>query len=144
VAAAPKPAATATTSAAPTAPGRSLDLHSLTQNGSVSPGVDDTAGGNDGPKAPGQCYTQGQVQQVLQMHQVGVRRTCWERSASTRLTLNVSVSMTLRPDGGVQSVAAASDDPAINKCIESEVQGWHFPAMGCSQQTAFSFKFVRQ
>jgi predicted Zn finger-like uncharacterized protein len=141
---APPPAAARASATAPAAPGRSLDLHSLTQSGAVSPGIDDTGGGSDGPKAPGQCYTQGQVQQVLQMHQVGVRRTCWERSASTRPTLNVSVSMTLRPDGAVQSVAASSDDPAINKCIESEVQGWHFPAMGCSQQTAFSFKFVRQ
>jgi len=58
--------------------------------------------------------------------------------------VNVGVSMTIGPDGSAQSVAANGDEPSVAKCIENDVRGWRFPAMGCSQKTNFSLKFVRQ
>jgi hypothetical protein len=138
----PKPATTATASAgAPAAGGRSLDLHSLTQNSNVAPSAEDPG---DGPKAPGQCFSQGQVQSVIGMHQLAIRRSCWERDPTTKPTVNVSVSMTIGPDGSSQSVAVSGDEGSVAKCIENDVRGWRFPAMGCSQKTGFSFKFVRQ
>jgi predicted Zn finger-like uncharacterized protein len=133
----PKVAAAAT----PTSTGRSLDLHSLAQNSNVGPGEDP---GQDGPKAPGQCFSQGQVQQVIGLHQVSIRRACWERDPTTKPSVNVAVSMTIGTDGSPQGVSASGDEASVAKCIENDVRGWHFPAMGCSQKTGFSFKFVRQ
>lgn len=130
-----------TTASTTTAGGRSLDLHSLTQNSNVAPTSEDP---NEGPKAPGQCFSQGQVQSVIGMHQLAIRRSCWERDPTTKPTVNVSVSMTIGTDGTAQSVAASGDESTVVKCIENDVRGWHFPAMGCSQKTGFSFKFVRQ
>jgi predicted Zn finger-like uncharacterized protein len=123
-------------------PGRSLDLHALAQNApTIAPG-EEPAG--DGPKAAGQCFSEGQVQQVIGLHQVAIRRACWERNPTAKLTVNVSVLMTIGPDGSAQSVTANGDEPSVAKCIENDVRGWRFPAMGCSQKTNFSLKFVRQ
>jgi hypothetical protein len=135
-AAGPRPA-----TAAPSPAGRSLDLHSLAQNSNVGPGEDP---GSEGPKAPGQCFSSGQVQQVIGMHQLAIRRACWERDPTTKPTVNVTVSMTIGSDGTPQGVSASGDEASVAKCIENDVRGWHFPAMGCSQKTGFSFKFVRQ
>jgi predicted Zn finger-like uncharacterized protein len=123
-------------------PGRSLDLHSLAQNTSNIAPVDEFGG--DAPKAAGQCFSEGQVQQIIGLHQVGIRRACWERNPTTKPTVNVGVSMTIGPDGSAQSVATTGDEPSVSKCIENDVRGWRFPAMGCTQKTNFSFKFVRQ
>ncbi len=127
--------------AAPTTPGRSLDLHSIT-GGTVAPTED--PGGGDAPAAAGQCLSGGQVQQVIGLHQLAIRRTCWERNPTVKPTVNVSVSLTVGPDGSAQSVSTSGDEASVAKCIETDVRGWHFPAMGCSQKTGFSFKFVRQ
>jgi predicted Zn finger-like uncharacterized protein len=134
--------AAASPSAAPAAPpGRSLDLHSLGGANNVAPTDEPSL---EGPKAPGQCFSEGQVQQVIGLHQLAIRRSCWERNPTTKPTVNVSVSMTIAPDGSAQSVVASGDEPAVAKCIENDVRGWRFPSMGCSQKTGFSFKFVRQ
>jgi predicted Zn finger-like uncharacterized protein len=121
--------------------GRTLDLHGIGGGPTITP-TDDP--GSDGPKAPGSCLSEGQIRQVIQLHQVGIQRTCWERSSSGKSAVNVSVSLTIGPDGSAQGPAATGDDPAVAKCIENDVRGWHFPAMGCSQKIAVPFKFVRQ
>ena len=117
-----------------------LDLHGLTGN-AVTP-TDDQ--GDNGSKAPGQCFSSGQVTQVIGLHQPGIRRACWERNPTTKPTVNVSVSLTIGPDGSPQSVSANADESSVAKCVENDVRSWRFPAMGCSQQTSFSFHFVRQ
>jgi predicted Zn finger-like uncharacterized protein len=127
--------------AAPAAPGRSLDLHSLA-GGNVAPS--DDPGNGDAPAVAGQCISGGQVQQVIGLHQLAIRRTCWERNPTAKPTVNVSVALTVGPDGSAQNVSTSGDELSVAKCIENDVRGWHFPAMGCSQKTGFSFKFVRQ
>jgi predicted Zn finger-like uncharacterized protein len=122
--------------------GRSLDLHSLTQGTTIAP--TDDPGSESAPKAAGQCFSEGQVQQVIGLHQIALRRACWERSSTPKPTVNVAVSMTIGPDGSAQNVSASGDETSVAKCIENDVRGWHFPALGCSQKTGFSFKFVRQ
>lgn len=117
-----------------------LDLHGLTGN-SVTPTEEP---GESGPKAPGQCFSSGQVTQVIGLHQPGIRRACWERNPTTKPTVNVSVSLTIGPDGSPQAVSANADESSVAKCVENDVRSWRFPAMGCSQQTSFSFHFVRQ
>jgi predicted Zn finger-like uncharacterized protein len=134
-------AAGARSASSATPPGRSLDLHSLTQGTSVAPGEEP---GSENAAAPGQCLSGGQVQQVIQLHQLALRRACWERNPTTKPTVNVGVQLTVGPDGSAQGVSTTGDEPSVTKCIETDVRGWHFPAMGCSQKTGFSFKFVRQ
>jgi predicted Zn finger-like uncharacterized protein len=124
----------------PTATGRSLDLHGLGGNGVAL--ADDPSG--DGPKAAGQCLSEGQVQRVVQLHMVAVRRSCWERSQATKASVNINVSLTVGADGSAQAVNASGDDPSVAKCIENDVRGWRFPAMGCTQKTSIPFKFLLQ
>jgi predicted Zn finger-like uncharacterized protein len=136
----PSSAATSTGTLAPLAPlstAKSLNLGGL---GGHGPNVEDMESGG----VPGQCISGSQVQQVIANHQVAIRRACWERSPSSKPSANVSVTMTVAGDGSAQGVTATGDDPAVAKCIETDVKNWHFPAMGCSQKTGFGFKFVRQ
>ncbi len=136
-------ATTSVAAAAPAAGHGPLDLHGLTGGTTIAP-VDDPGGGSEGPKAPGQCISEGQVQQVIGLHSVGLRRACWERSTAAKTTANVTVSLTIGADGSAQGVSASGDEPSVASCIASDVRNWHFPAMGCSQRTAIPFHFVRQ
>jgi outer membrane biosynthesis protein TonB len=136
-------AAPASAPAAAPAPARGpLDLHSLTQNQTAVSPTDESSG--DAPRAPGQCFSAGQVQQFVSNRQSAIQRTCWERNPSNRAAVNVSVTFTVDPDGSVQGASATGDEPSIAKCIENEVRGWHFPGMGCSQKMNVPFHFVRQ
>jgi len=136
----PKPGASSNNAGASPGGHGPLDLHGLTGN-AVTP-TDDP--GDNGSKAPGQCFSSGQVTQVIGLHQPGIRRACWERNPTTKPTVNVSVSLTIGPDGSPQAVSANADESSVAKCVENDVRSWRFPAMGCSQQTSFSFHFVRQ
>jgi hypothetical protein len=73
-----------------------------------------------------------------------MRRSCWERNPTNKVAVNVTVSLTVASDGSTQDVSASGDEPSVARCIESEVRGWRFPAMGCSQKTAIPFHFVKQ
>jgi hypothetical protein len=130
--------------AAATAPGRSLDLHSITQGAPNITPTDEPGGSNEGPKAAGQCLSQGQILQVYGLHQAALRRVCWDRNPTSKLTVSVSADMTIGPDGVPQSVSASGDEPSVSKCIENEVRTWRFPAMGCTQKATVPFKLVRQ
>jgi predicted Zn finger-like uncharacterized protein len=142
-----KSAGTATTGArsagspSPSAGGRSLDLHGLAGGLTIAP-TDDVNG--EGPKAAGQCLSEGQVAQVIGQHQAGIRRTCWERNQSAKGSVNVKVSLSIGPDGNPQSVSTEGEDLSVAHCIETDVRTWHFPPMGCSQKIMVPFKFVRQ
>jgi hypothetical protein len=126
-------------SAAAPAPTKQLNLGGIGRSG---PAPEDF--GNEGPAAPGQCLSSGQVQNVIGLHQVGIRRTCWDRNPTNKPSVKVNVSLTVGPDGSAQNVSATGDEPSVAKCIENDVQNWHFPAMNCSQKTGFSFNFVKQ
>ncbi len=121
---------------APLSTAHSLNLGGLSHG--INPDDPESAG------VPGQCISGSQVQQVIANHQVAIRRACWERSPSMKPSANVSVSLTVAGDGSAQGVSATGDDPAVAKCIETDIHNWRFPAMGCSQKTSFGFKFVRQ
>jgi predicted Zn finger-like uncharacterized protein len=134
---APKPTASAASSS-----GRALDLRSLTQNGPSIRPTDDPS--MEAPKTPGQGVSAGQVQQVIALHRTAIGRMCWERNPTTKGAVNVSVTMTVGPDGSAQNVSASGDEPSVAKCIENDVRGWRFPATGTPQEINFSLKFVRQ
>ena len=93
-------------------------------------------------QAPSQCLSECQVQLVIWMHQVEVRRQCWEKRDVVKPTISVSVLLTVDPEGGPQGVSTSGDDLLVAQCIEDQVRGWHFPAVGCTQKVGFAFKFV--
>jgi len=136
----PNPTATASPQALASAPSRTVDMRGIIPSTGAIPTDDST----ETPKAPGQCQSEGQVQQVIAQHQTAIRRTCWERSQTEKPAASIAVTLTIAPDGSPQGVSVNGDDPTVAKCIESDLHSWHFPAMGCSQKTAFSLKFVRQ
>jgi len=139
----PRAAAPPPTPAPSASTGRALDLHSLAQSAPNITPTDEP--GNDTPKAAsGQSLTEGQVQQVIAAHRTAIGRVCWERNPSAKAAVNVSVMLTVGPDGSAQNVSASGDESSVAKCIENDVRGWRFPATGSSQRTNFSLKFVRQ
>jgi len=141
IAMAAAPRSSATTGAAPTA--RGLDLHALSPGSNVLP-TDDPGGGDAPRPTAGQGVTSAQVSQVVGLHQVALRRTCWERNPSQKTAVNVSVTFTVAGDGSVQGASASGDEPSIAQCIANDVRGWHFPATGVSQPVNVPFHFVKQ
>jgi predicted Zn finger-like uncharacterized protein len=135
---------TVTGSSTATAAGRSLDLHSLAQSAPTITPTDDSA--NDAPRASGsgQGLTEAQIQQVMALHRTALSRVCWERNPSAKAVVNVNVLLTIAGDGTAQNVVASGDEASVAKCIENDIRGWRFPAMGSPQKTAIPFKFVRQ
>ncbi len=118
-----------------------LDLGGV---GGSGPRPTDDPGSDNGAKPSGGGITSGQVQAVIGQHQAGIKRACWERSPSTKPAVNISISLTIGGDGSAQSVSATGDDASVAMCVQNDVKGWRFPAMGSSQATAFSLHFVRQ
>ncbi len=108
------------------------------------------AAGGSGPSAgPGQGagggggaeLTSDQVQAVLQSHQVGLKRTCWDRVTTQSPTVNESVHIVVGPSGQVSSATATGNDPVVGHCIEGEVKRWSFPGSG---EINIPFHFLRQ
>ncbi len=131
------PSATAATSAT----GGGLDLSGL---GSSGPRPELDPGGNSGKTPAGGCYAQADIQRVIGAHQGGVRRVCWTNATTNSSSASISVSMTIGPQGNVESVSANGDDASVARCVENDVRRWTFPAGGCSERTSFSLKFIRQ
>lgn len=98
----------------------------------------------DGPKMAGECLSEGQVQNVVQVHMVAVRRACWERSQITKSEVNVNVRLTVAADGSAQGVTVTGDDANLAQCIDHDVRTWRFPAIGCTQRVLIPFKFLLQ
>ena len=126
--------------------GGGLDLSGLGGSHHTSLPEDEPAGAG-GAAAAGRssesCFSQGQILAVVNQYQTAVKRACWDRAAGSLDSVSVQVSLTIGPGGDVQSVAA-SGEPTVARCVEASVRTWRFPAMGCVQRTAFSYKFVRQ
>lgn len=87
---------------------------------------------------------QAAVERVVASHRSGVKRSCWERVADQKSSVNVTVNATVGPQGNVTSASSSGDDPVVAKCIENQVRGWQFPASGSSTPIVIPFKFVRQ
>jgi predicted Zn finger-like uncharacterized protein len=122
--------------------GGGLDLSELGGSHRTSLPEDEPAGGSAG-RSSESCFSQGQILAVVNQYQTAVKRACWDRAAGSLDSVSVQVSLTIGPGGDVQSVAA-SGEPTVARCVEASVRAWRFPAMGCVQRTAFSYKFVRQ
>jgi predicted Zn finger-like uncharacterized protein len=101
-----------------------------------------TAGPGGGPGGgAGAELTSDQVQSVLQSHQVGLKRTCWDRVQTQSSTVNETVHIVVGASGQVSSASASGNDPVVGHCIEGEVRRWSFPGSG---EINIPFHFLRQ
>ncbi|WP_394848379.1 zinc-ribbon domain-containing protein [Pendulispora brunnea] len=133
----PKPATSASNGS------KTADLSDLLKG--TGSGPSSGSGGGGGASAGGGSLSEDQIRSVLNQHQLGVRRNCWERgSTSQQSSVNVNVRMVINGQGQVTSANADGNDPAIAKCIETSVRNWSFPATGGTSTVNIPFKFVRQ
>jgi hypothetical protein len=102
----------------------------------------DTSGPS--PSAGGGTFDQAAIERVVNTRKAAVKRTCLERSARTASTTKVTASITIAPNGTVQSATTSGDDPAVAKCIEQQLRTWSFPPPGEAKQVQIPFVFVRQ
>lgn len=102
----------------------------------------DTSGPS--PAGGGGTFDQASIERVVNSRKAGVKRTCLERSTSTAASTKVTATLTIAPNGSVQNVTSAGDDPVIAKCIETQLRSWSFPAPGDVQTVQIPFVFVRQ
>ncbi|MBS2020174.1 MAG: AgmX/PglI C-terminal domain-containing protein [Deltaproteobacteria bacterium] len=102
----------------------------------------DTSGPS--PSGGGGTFDQGAIERVVNSRKAGVKRTCLERSASTASSTKVTATITIAPNGSVQNVTSAGDDPSVAKCIENQLRTWSFPAPGETKTVQIPFVFVRQ
>jgi hypothetical protein len=99
--------------------------------------------GGPGPSGGG-AFDQAAIERVVNARKAGVKRTCLERSSSTASTTKVTATITIAPNGSVQNVSTAGDDPTVGKCIEQQLRTWSFPPPGDTKQVQIPFVFVRQ
>jgi hypothetical protein len=102
----------------------------------------DTSGPS--PSGGGGGFDQGAIERVVNSRKAGVKRTCLDRSSSTASSTKVTATITIAPNGTVQSVSSAGDEPVVGKCIEQQLRSWTFPAPGEVKQVQIPFVFVRQ
>jgi serine/threonine protein kinase len=98
---------------------------------------------DSGPSAGG-TFDAGAIERVVNSRKAGVKRTCLDRGGSAGGSTKVTASLTIAPNGSVQNVSTAGNDPAVAKCIEQQLRGWSFPPPGEVKQVQIPFVFVRQ
>jgi hypothetical protein len=103
----------------------------------------DTSGPSPSAGAGG-AFDQGSIERVVAARKAGVKRTCLDRSTSTAASTKVTATLTIAPNGSVQSVSSTGDDPVVGKCIEQQLRTWSFPAPGEAKTVQIPFVFVRQ
>ncbi len=83
------------------------------------------------------------VERVIAAHRAGI---CWERRNGDegRASANITVSVTIAPNGSVSAASATGDDPVVASCIEAQMRTWTFPAGVTTTNVNIPFKFVRQ
>ena len=102
----------------------------------------DTSGPS--PSGGGGGFDQGAIERVVNARKAGVKRTCLDRAGSTAGSTKVTATITIAPNGSVQNVSSAGDDPVVAKCIEQQLRSWSFPAPGEVKTVQIPFVFVRQ
>jgi serine/threonine protein kinase len=102
----------------------------------------DTSGPS--PSVGGGGFDQAAIERVVNSRKAGVKRTCLDKASSNASTTKVTASITIAPNGQVQSVSSSGDDPVVAKCIENQLRSWTFPAPGETKTVQIPFVFVRQ
>ncbi|MDB4938788.1 MAG: uncharacterized protein JWP87_5760 [Labilithrix sp.] len=113
------------------------DLSSLSGGPSIPKPSD------NGPSAGG-TFDAGAIERVVNQRKAGVKRTCLDRAGGAGGSTKVTASITIAPNGTVQNVSSAGNDPVVAKCIEQQLRTWSFPPPGEVKQVQIPFVFVRQ
>ncbi len=108
------------------------------------PSMPSPGGTGPSPSGGGGGFDQAAIERVVNSRKAGVKRTCLERSSSTASTTKVTATITIAPNGSVQNVSTAGDEPVVAKCIEQQLHNWSFPAPGETKTVQIPFVFVRQ
>jgi predicted Zn finger-like uncharacterized protein len=113
-------------------------LQALIQGATNGPsaGPTESSGGGGGAQ-----LGEAEVTKVVQSHQVGIKRTCWDRVQTQVSSVNEMVHIVVGPSGQVSSASASGNEPVVGHCLESEVRRWSFPGSG---EINIPFHFVRQ
>jgi len=111
------------------------DLIASTGNG---PAAGPGGGGGGGGGAQ---MNEDDIKSVVSQHNLGVRRTCWDRSASTTSSVNVTVHIVIAGSGQVTQASASGNDPVVGHCLEEEIKRWRWPGGG---EVNVPFHFLRQ
>lgn len=114
-----------------------------------APDPEDPFGTPDVPPQGG--LDSASVARVVAMHRSAVKRACWDRVNDGKpSSAEVTISVTVAPDGKVRRTSSTGNDPMIAKCVEDQIKTWTFPAHGTEraggEPTTLSipFKFVQQ
>jgi predicted Zn finger-like uncharacterized protein len=104
-----------------------------------------TVGGPTGPSPTPGSFDQRSIETVVNQRKAGVKRTCLDKGGnSTSQSTKITATLTIAPNGSVQNVSAAGDDPVAARCIENQLRNWSFPAPGEVKVVQIPFVFVRQ
>ena len=135
-----KTASRAPVAAAAKDAGAAPDLRGLL--GGLGPGPN---GAPAGPAAQATSLTADQLQSVVTAHGLGVKRTCWERGASTANSANERLTLTISgTNGRVINASSDGNDAITGTCLEKETRNWQFPITGANSTVTIPFHFVRQ
>jgi len=110
------------------------DLIASTGTG-PAPGGGTTGGGTTAR------LTEDETRAVVTLHNLAVRRTCWDRNPSTAPSVNETVHIVIADNGQVTEASATGNDPVVGHCLEEEVRRWKWPAGG---EVSVPFHFLRQ
>lgn len=138
----PKPAGTGGATAAPPKPGGAADLSGMGLNGPTPTPTTGGGGSSPGPAAAaGQPLDTASVGKTINTYKAAVKRKCWDNAGESAPSANVSVAITVGSNGSVTAASGSGTPPAVAKCVENHVRGWHFDGTG---QVVIPFHFVRQ
>ncbi|MBX3232791.1 MAG: hypothetical protein KIT84_43720 [Labilithrix sp.] len=76
---------------------------------------------------PARTITNEEILAVVAHHRVDLRERCFVQRREIAIA-NVTIAVTVDASGGVLDQSAKSEYPALNRCVESEVKRWRFPA----------------
>jgi hypothetical protein len=90
---------------------------------------DPPRGSPSGSAPSGQPLDVASIQKTVELYRSAIKRKCWDDDPALS-DVNVTVEVTVGPDGKVLGASAAGDEPNVNRCVESHVRGWRFDGPG--------------
>jgi thiol-disulfide isomerase/thioredoxin len=98
---------------------------------------------SQGGAGPSLTLSAQAIEDVTRARTAALRRFCWEQSGKGD-TADVSVKVSIRPDGRVGNIDAQGSDPEVTRCVSRAVETWRFPASRAGATATIPLHFVRQ
>ena len=84
--------------------------------------------------------TAASLERAIQQYKTSASKACWENTATTKKTADVSVSVVI-VDGLVTSAIGAGSDSDMTACLERHVRTWKIDGSG---RAVIPFRFTRE